>query len=165
MFTHLMRRWLSRLQLEMMGKPRRRRLSRGSGSSESLEPRVVLVASATAGATALISSADNSAATARDLGVIGASPTTVSDFVGNADTQDYFRFNVAEPRMLSVNLGGMSSDADLQLLNSQGVVIASSTWGGATMDHIDQAVAAGNYFVRVYQYSGDTNYDLTLSAT
>ena len=132
MCTHLMRRCLSRLRLEMQGQSRRHRLSRGSGYCEFLEQRAVMTAPISAvGSTVLAATSDNSTATARDLGALAATPITESDFVGSADTQDYFRFTVVQSSSVSLNLSGLSADADLQLLGAQGQSIASSTRGGA----------------------------------
>ena len=108
---------------------------------------------------------DNSIAAARDLGALSSTPTTVRDFVGGSDTQDYFRFTLSQSRNVSLRLSGLSADADLQLLDAQGRVVASSIRGGTLSEDINLTLSAGTYFVRVVQYSGDTNYDLTLSAT
>ncbi len=107
---------------------------------------------------------DNSLAAARNLGTLSSTPTAVRDFVGGSDTQDFYRITLTQARTLSLRLSGLISDADVQLLDSQGRVVASSTRGGTSAEDITRSLAAGTYFIRVYQYRGDTNYDLTLSA-
>ncbi|WP_409939617.1 pre-peptidase C-terminal domain-containing protein, partial [Microcystis sp.] len=59
----------------------------------------------------------------------------------------------------------MTAGADVQLLNSSGSVIASSTNGGTASESITSQLSAGTYYIRVYPYTGDTNYNLAVSAT
>ncbi|MFN9960591.1 MAG: pre-peptidase C-terminal domain-containing protein, partial [bacterium] len=58
----------------------------------------------------------------------------------------------------------MSADADVQLLGATGSVLASSTNGGSSTEAISSSLNAGTYYVRVYPYSGSTNYALTVAA-
>jgi subtilisin family serine protease len=108
--------------------------------------------------------AGNTLATARDI-TIGATPTSYSDFVGSTDTNDYYRFSLGTSSNFSLNLTGLSADADVSLLNSSGSVITSSTNGSTSSESITRQLSAGTYYVRVYPYSGSTNYNLSLSAT
>jgi hypothetical protein len=108
--------------------------------------------------------AGNTLATARDI-TIGATPTTYSDFVGTTDTNDYYRFSLGTSSNFTLGLAGLSADADVSLLDSNGSVITSSTNGSTSSESIGRQLSAGTYFVRVYPYSGSTNYNLTLSAT
>ena len=108
--------------------------------------------------------AGNSTAAARNLGTL-LGRQFVSDFVGSIDTQDFYRINLAAPGSLNVLLNGLGADANLQVLNSAGTLIGSSSAGGTTPDSVNlTSLAAGTYFVRVNQFSGDTNYNLTLTA-
>jgi hypothetical protein len=107
---------------------------------------------------------DNTLATARNVGTLTATQS-FSDWIGTADTNDYYSFNVGTPSNFSLSLTGLSANADVQLLNSSGGVISSSTAGGTTSESITSQLSAGNYYVRVYQCSGDTNYSLSLNAT
>ena len=108
--------------------------------------------------------AGNSTAAARNLGTL-LGRQSVSDFVGSIDTQDFYRINLAAPGSLNVLLNGLGADANLQVLNSAGTLIGSSSAGGTTPDSVNlTSLAAGTYFVRVNQFSGDTNYNLTLTA-
>jgi Ca2+-binding RTX toxin-like protein len=92
-----------------------------------------------------------------------AGSRTFTDFVGSSDTNDYYRFTLNSGSNFGLNLTGMSADADVDILNASGSVIASSTAGSNNNESISQTLDAGNYYVRVYQYSGDTNYTLSLS--
>ena len=156
MFTNLMRSWLQQIRRsQFIGKSRRRRQRPSYGRSETLESRTVLVAAiGTIGSTALVSTADNSAATARDLGTLAATPTTVSDFVGSADTQDYSRFTIARTSDFTLRLSGLTSDADVQLQNAQGQSVASSMRGGNLSEEISRSLDAGTYYVRVPDQEG-----------
>jgi hypothetical protein len=107
--------------------------------------------------------AGNSLAAARNLGVLSGE-RSYSDFVGNSDRDDFYRFDLTGRTVFDLSLTGLSADADVQLLDSAGRAIASSTRGGNQSEAISRTLDAGTYFVRVYQYSGDTNYALTLRA-
>nr|NCQ97168.1 peptidase S8 [Microcystis aeruginosa W11-03] len=91
---------------------------------------------------------DNTLATARSI-TIGATPTTYSDFVGSTDTNDYYRFSLGTTSDFSLNLTGLSADADVSLLNSSGSVITSSTNGSTSSESITRQLSAGTYYVRV----------------
>jgi hypothetical protein len=106
---------------------------------------------------------DNTTLGAINVGTLSSTYTT-TNFVGSSDTQDYYRFNLAYGGNLNLSLTGLSADADVQILDSLGNFVASSVRGGAANETINlSGLAAGNYFVRVYQFSGDTNYTLGLS--
>ncbi len=99
---------------------------------------------------------------------------TFNNFVGSTDTVDTYRFNLSTPRRFNLSLTGLSADADVRLIrdaNNNGLVdvgeeIARSELSSNTNEAISRdSLAAGNYFVQVYQYSGNTNYTLGLSAT
>jgi subtilisin family serine protease len=107
--------------------------------------------------------AGNTLATARNIGTLSGSQT-FSDFVGSVDTNDYYRFDLTQTSTFNLSLNGLSADADTQLLNSSGTVIQSSQNGGTTSESISRSLSAGTYYVRVYPYSGNTSYSLTLSA-
>jgi hypothetical protein len=95
--------------------------------------------------------------------------------VGSSDTSDLYSFSLASTQDVNQALTGLSSDADVRLYqdaNNNGVIdsgdplIGSSTYGSNHDEAINAgSQAAGNYLVQVYQYSGDTKYDLRLSAT
>ncbi|MBK1986088.1 CHAP domain-containing protein [Sphaerospermopsis aphanizomenoides BCCUSP55] len=116
-------------------------------------------------AVAPIDYAGNSTSTARDIGTLN-SRRSFSDWVGTADTNDYYRFYVGSQSNFSLNLTGLSADADVQLLNSSGGLITSSAADGSSSESISTQLSAGNYYVRVFPYgSAETNYNLTVSAT
>jgi hypothetical protein len=86
----------------------------------------------------------------------------------HSDTTDTYYFELGLYEGVNITLSGLSSDADIRLIqdyDSDGVVDDYevqdySTNGGITSDSISTDWS-GNYFLQVYQFSGDTNYTLT----
>jgi len=123
-----------------------------------------LTVSATASSPPPIDNAGNTLATARNIGTLTTS-RTFSDFVGSIDTNDYYRFDLSQSSNFNLTLNGLSSDADVQLLSSSGGVLRSGVNGGNIAESLSASLNAGTYFVRVFPFSGNTNYNLTVSAT
>ena len=92
--------------------------------------------------------------------------TTYTDWVGATDTNDYYRFSISENKNLSLTLTGLDDDADVELLDSTGALVAESGEFGTTSENLQAQLLAGTYYIRVYpSYSNDnTSYSLTLSA-
>jgi hypothetical protein len=103
---------------------------------------------------------------------------TRTDWVGDSDTADTYHFSVSdyigEAVALDVSLTGLSSDADIRLIRDRdgdqivdlNEVIDSSTLGSTSNESfrsILQNVINEDFFVQVYQYSGDTSYDLNMT--
>jgi len=108
--------------------------------------------------------AGNTLATARNLGNL-AGIKNFNDWIGAQDTNDYYRFTLNDESDFSIVLDGMTANADIQLLNSSGGVIESSTTGGRTEEGIFGDLNAGTYYVRVYPIgSANTNYNLKFVA-
>ncbi len=104
---------------------------------------------------------------------------TFSGSIGGSNTVDTYFFYLARPSgfpfgsdTASITLSGLSNDADIRLINDAngnhivdaGEVVALSTNGGSTNEFIGN-IGAGNYYLQVYQYSGDTNYTLNFDYT
>ena len=112
--------------------------------------------------------AGNTTTSARNISV-GSTNSIYTDWVGSADTNDYYRFSLSQNSNFQLSLNSLTADADVQLLrlNSDGTTTAvgSSIAASNTGEAINiNGLAAGTYFARVYQYSGDTYYNLNLSA-
>lgn len=96
----------------------------------------------------------------------------ISGFAGTTATDSYYRFRLSTTSSLNVSLSNLTADADLQLVqdtNQNGIVdvgevIGSSSNPSAQSESIATGLAAGTYFIHVYQYSGNTNYILNASA-
>ncbi|KAF0163260.1 MAG: subtilisin [Rhodocyclaceae bacterium] len=117
-------------------------------------------------AAAASDSAGNTYGAANNLGAVGATTRTVAGFVGSSDTDDWYQFNTAATSNFRLGLGALTADADVSLYASNGTtLIASSSAGGTAAESIlRNGLAAGTYYVNVHQYSGNTNYSLTLAA-
>jgi RHS repeat-associated protein len=108
--------------------------------------------------------------TALNLGIITNTPQTYRDFVGNFNglVEDYFDFyslQLTDNSTLTLDLGGLTSDADLMLYDVGGAVLANSATSGTTNEVINRNLKAGTYFVRVGKSgSGSTTYNLETSA-
>lgn len=117
--------------------------------------------SATSGYTAsnLLPTETNVGSLDSDLTYYGA--------VGDSNTSDTYYFNLDFYEGVNITLSGLSSDADIRLVqdfNNNAIVDdyevqQSSTFGSTTSEFMSTDLS-GNYFVQVYQYSGDTNYTL-----
>lgn len=93
------------------------------------------------------------------------------DAVNSGDTADVYRFSLDSNRNLTLSLTGLSADADVRLIRDtnasrtvdSGEEIARSAFGGSTNESIVTSLDPGDYFVQVYQFSGDTSYNLSLA--
>ena len=92
-------------------------------------------------------------------------PQTFTDFVGDNHTSDLYRFNLSSDSSFNLSLNGLTKDADVELLDAKGTRIQFSGNRGTNAEGLDSSLQAGTYYVRVYQYTGDTNVRLGLSAT
>lgn len=113
--------------------------------------------------------AGNGVSGARNIAVSGIS-TIFRDFVGNTDTNDYYRFSLSNSSNFQLALNGLSADADVQILrlNSDRTTtqVASSSTRSTNAEAINiNNLAAGSYFAQVNSYSGNTHYNLSISAT
>ncbi|MBD2103740.1 pre-peptidase C-terminal domain-containing protein [Leptolyngbya sp. FACHB-261] len=97
---------------------------------------------------------------------------TFADAVNNSDTIDTYRFSLSSGRNVNFSLSGLSADADIRLVrdgNNNGIldsgeVLGQSARAGSVAESINTFLSSGNYIAEVYQFSGDTNYTLSLSA-
>lgn len=121
-------------------------------------------------ASSLITSdvAGNSLNVARNL-AIGSKAVTVRDGIGGTDTLDVYQFTInSDNTSLLLELNGLSGNADLQLLGSDGNVLASSVNAGNDNEVINlNRLNRGNYYIRVYPGNTEmvTNYNLTFTAS
>ncbi|MBP0000050.1 MAG: S8 family serine peptidase [Cyanobacteria bacterium SID2] len=121
---------------------------------------------------AIADMAGNTLDTAMNLGVL-ENTQILHDVVADFDPYDYYRFDVATPTPLSLALSGLNADADVELIqdaNNNGVVDfalgevieGSYRWGNALEEMQFESLNPGTYYVRVEQYSGNTDYTLSL---
>lgn len=107
----------------------------------------------------------NTRSTALNVGSLGRTPIKILDSVSSTDRNDYIQFNVTGTTNLSLSLAGLRANANLQLLDANGVVLAQSARSGTASESINRSVNSGTYYARVYQATGTTNYTLNLSGT
>ncbi|NEQ38757.1 MAG: S8 family serine peptidase, partial [Okeania sp. SIO3I5] len=115
--------------------------------------------------------AGNTVSEAKDLGVISGKVDSIKDFVGNLDTDDFYRFSLEDPRKFSLELKNIEADVIVELgqdLDGDGIVsfdesiaIADSTETNKIQIAFDN-LAAGDYVIQVSQLEGDSNYTLDL---
>ncbi|MCB9949101.1 MAG: PPC domain-containing protein, partial [Rhodospirillaceae bacterium] len=108
--------------------------------------------------------AGNTVATARAVTLTPGTPAEFRDWVGGADTSDYYTFTVEAAGTFQLALDGLTSDADVELLAEDGTsVLASSLLAGTDPEAITHQLQAGTYYVRVYVFSGSTDYRLEMT--
>ena len=91
--------------------------------------------------------------------------------VGDTATARFYSFSTGGGAV-DINLTGLTADADIRLIqdrNNNGIVDAgevlkSSTVLGTGSESIHANLAQGVYAVEVYQYTGNTSYNLAISA-
>jgi hypothetical protein len=109
-----------------------------------------------------------------------AQPITLSTWdqvierIDPIDPEDYYRFTLNESNRIQLFLSDLSDNngndgtfaLNLQLLNSQGDVVASSNNLGLESESIDRMLNAGTYYIRVLPEAGttSTNYSLSMQA-
>ncbi|MEG5174783.1 S8 family serine peptidase [Microcoleus sp. B3-D7] len=115
----------------------------------------------------------NQLSEARDLGILGDTQT-IADSLSNARPDGLYRFTLPATSDFKLSVSGLTADVDVALikdLNGDNSIdftdiIASSQQPDLSPESIDiNGLAAGTYFLRVYQYQGSTNFSLNLSAT
>ena len=109
-------------------------------------------------------SVGNQLSNARSISLT-AKTQTFRDGIGGSDTEDFYRFTIGSARDFSLNLNGLIANADVQLLNQSGSVIASSTQAGNQDESIGKFLVAGTYYIRVFSSTpNQTVYNLNLFA-
>lgn len=115
-----------------------------------------------------------------NLGSLSETPIVESHSVGNSDPIDTYSFSLASSGNINLSLTGISAgaDADVRVFqdwDGNGMVdsgerefgeVGRSARGSNLHESINLANQdAGAYVAEVYQYSGDTSYNLRLSTT
>ncbi len=106
----------------------------------------------------------------------GPGPQNFYGSIGETNTADTYAFSVPSfspdsVYLMRISLTGLSDNADIRLIEDldgdrivdSGEVFGSSTNDGSLSESIDMLLEGGDYFVQVYQYSGDTSYQLTFA--
>jgi hypothetical protein len=95
---------------------------------------------------------------------LGATSTSFVDSVSRSDKNDFYRFDVTTPGNLSLNLNGLNGNADVQVLNPNGNVIASSANPGNATESLNLNLGTGTFFVRVFPSAANQGTPYSLNA-
>jgi serine protease len=103
--------------------------------------------------------------TAHNVGDMNGQSFSFSDSVSSSDTFDFYRFRMESLGSVEVSLRGLSADADLYILDSQGKVVSKSASLGTRDEFLGNGVLdSGTYYIRVQSFlSASTNYNLKLT--
>lgn len=110
---------------------------------------------------------------ALDIGVV-SDKREFKDFIGSADREDYYRFNLTTTSNFNLSLNDLADNANVQLIydhNKNGQIddtdILKRQLSQSNDVSISSALGAGSYFIRVNIPYGsvNTNYTLGVSAT
>ncbi|KAF3888584.1 MULTISPECIES: C2 family cysteine protease [Nostocales] len=92
---------------------------------------------------------------------ITATPQTFAGSLGRRNSDDCYSFSLSGRSSLSLSLDGLSADADLQLLDSNGSIIAGSHNRHNTVESLGITVGAGTYYIEVSRIGiANTPYNL-----
>jgi hypothetical protein len=117
-------------------------------------------------ASAVPDRAGNTRAHARKTGTFEAGRASAyTDSVGPADSQDYYRFQLASTSLFTAKLSNLEADANMQLRAVDGGLIATSGRTGTQSEYISRSLSAGTYYLRVYTLGGaETDYTLRMAS-
>jgi endoglucanase len=110
----------------------------------------------------LVAATDDTLSGAFSLGILNGSVSR-SDSLGGSDTNDYVRFEISQSVTLSLSLGGLLANADLELLDGSGTLLQRSANAGTTAETFSRALGVGTYYARVTGSGSSTPYTLTLT--
>lgn len=116
----------------------------------------------------IVDNAPNTRAQARDIGVLDSRVQGFDDWVsGTLDSNDWYRFSVAQNSQVNLRLDGLTDNANVQLYNALGSLLGTSFQLGTAAESLERVLGVGDYHVRVYPNTAAvaTNYHLTLQAT
>jgi CARDB/Bacterial pre-peptidase C-terminal domain len=111
-----------------------------------------------------MSIAEQLRASARSLTLnANGAPINLQDNISQWNPRDLYSLNITSLSAVKLELGNLSGDLDIQLLNAQGESLQGSFFAGTTPELIDRDLQPGQYYVQVQQYSGDSRYDLSVN--
>ncbi|MGB3655484.1 MAG: Calx-beta domain-containing protein [Rivularia sp. (in: cyanobacteria)] len=93
---------------------------------------------------------------------------TFKEWVGSTDSDDYYRLTIGSTSDFNLELNGLSDDANVRLVNSNGDTIVGSYNYGTTAESISETILPGDYYIHVnpaWGYGINTSYNLNVSTT
>lgn len=107
----------------------------------------------------------NTLSTARAI-ELNLNPQNFTDTVNPLDPLNYYSFTLSASSSINISLSELNANAELELLNSNGEVLQTSTPLGINLESLLTTLEAGHYYLKVYADDEiTTNYQLSLSAT
>jgi ELWxxDGT repeat protein len=98
-----------------------------------------------------------------DLGTVSGSGV-YQDFIGPSDPADVYKFTLAAASSFSLNLTGLTQNLDVELLDSNGALLPpASNNAGTTPEALTRNLAAGTYYIRVFQGASNQNSNYALA--
>ncbi|OKH35512.1 peptidase [Calothrix sp. HK-06] len=95
---------------------------------------------------------------------INQSTQIVTNSISAANTEDYYRFNFSGRSSLNLAVNGLYSNANLQVLNSDGQELAGSYNRRNRDESVNITLEAGNYYIKVFRFkNATTTYNLQYS--
>ena len=93
---------------------------------------------------------------ASDLGTLNGVIPTLQSEIASDNYQNYYKFTLSENSNVNFKLSGLSQDANIELLSSQGNTIIYAANPGTVDETISKNLRAGVYYIRAYRgFSGD----------
>lgn len=114
--------------------------------------------------------AQNDEKTFRNFGAIDKNnaPVKATEWVGSTDKYDWWTFSISsQSTSVDIQLANMTGQVNMWVFNSKGSVVGSA-YGNAynnTASKLSGVLGVGSYTIRLDDYLGDTNYDLTIGKT
>ncbi|GJD16635.1 hypothetical protein RIVM261_015910 [Rivularia sp. IAM M-261] len=95
---------------------------------------------------------------------INQSTQIVAGSISAANTEDYYRFNFSGRSSLNLAVKGLYSNANLQVLNSDGQELTGSYNRRNRDESVNITLEAGNYYIKVFRFKNATTiYNLEYS--
>ena len=91
----------------------------------------------------------------------GDGALSYTEVVGSSDPVDLYQFSISQNNEFNFVLEGLSADADLHLVDSNGAILVASDNLGTSVEILTASLPAGTYYLGVASYDGlDTSYNL-----
>lgn len=95
---------------------------------------------------------------------INQSTQIVAGSISAANTEDYYRFNFSGRSSLNLAVKGLYSNANLQVLNSDGQELTGSYNRRNRDESVNITLEAGNYYIKIFRFKNATTiYNLEYS--
>ncbi len=108
--------------------------------------------------------AGNTLLTARDVAAaVLTSPQGFYDSTNQNDQTDLYRLSLSSQSQILLQLSQMTGDSDLQVLDRTGKQLYGSNQASKLADTLTLDLAAGEYFINVANFSGDSDYYLQIA--